>query len=218
MRRKQAATDRPGAHPGDERLADQPDRALLAAARTDPDAFAELYRRLVDRVISFAARRVSDPGDVADIVAATFLTALESAGGYDPRRGEPVGWLLGIAARLVANQRRRSARESFALARLDARSLLDADDIERLEARIDAAAQAGQARRAVAGLPAGQREALLLISEDGLTPAEAAQVLGVSGATFRVRLARARRAVRAAMEDTAAPPASDSPMIREHTT
>jgi RNA polymerase sigma factor (sigma-70 family) len=216
MRLKQAAADRPGAHPGDERLADQPDRALLAAARTDPEAYAELYRRLVDRVISFAARRASDPGDVADIVAATFLTALESADGYDPRRGEPVAWLLGIAARLVANQRRRRARETFALARMDGRTLLHADDIERIEARIDAAAQVGQARRAVAGLSAGQREALLLISEDGLTPAEAAQVLGVSGATFRVRLARARRAVRAALDD-AAPPTSDSSMIREHT-
>jgi RNA polymerase sigma factor (sigma-70 family) len=218
MRHKQATADRARAHPGGERLAGQPDRALLAAARSDPEAFAELYRRLVDRVISFAARRVSDPGDVADIVAATFLTALESAGGYDPGRGEPIGWLLGIASRLLANQRRRTAREGFARARLDARSLLDSDDIERLEARIDAAAQAASARTAMARLPARQREALLLIGEDGLTPAEAARVLGVSGATFRVRLARARRAVRAAMEPAAAPATGDPSTIREHTT
>ena len=218
MRHKQAAADPARVRPGDERLADQPDRALLVAARTDPEAFAEVYRRLVDRVVSFAARRVSDPGDVADIVAATFLTALESLSGYDPGRGEPIAWRLGIASRLLANQRRRSAREGFARARLDARGLLDSDDIGRLEARIDAVAQAASARSALARLPTGQREALLLVSDDGLTPAEAARVLGVPGATFRVRLARARRAVRAAMDAPAAPPASDPSMIREHTT
>jgi RNA polymerase sigma factor (sigma-70 family) len=217
MRRKQEDADRLAAPLDGERLGAQPDRALLATARSDPDAFAELYRRLVDRVVSFAARRVSDPGDVADIVAATFLVALESADAYDPGRGEPIAWLLGITSRLLANQRRRSAREGLALARLDARSLLDCDDIERLEAKIDAAAQAASARGALAGLPARQREALLLIGDDGLTPAQAAQVLGVSAAAFRVRLARARRAVRAAMQHPPVPPPDDPAISTEHT-
>lgn len=186
--------------PDQERL---PDRELIARARSDPEAFAEFYRRHVDRVVSFAARRATNASDVADLVAATFLIALESAGRYDPRRGEPTAWLLGIASRLLANQRRRRAREGFARARLcslDARPLLGADDIERLEAQIDAAAQAVRARKALADLSATQREALLLIGEDGLSPAEAAQVLGISPAAFRVRLTRARRAVRGVIE------------------
>lgn len=176
------------------------DQLLLARSRSDPEAFAELYRRHVDRVVGFAAKRVASPGDVADVVAATFVTALESARSYDPRRGEPLPWLLGIAARLIANQQRRRARESFAYARLEARSLLDGDDIERLEARIDAAAGAGAVRDAIARLPAAQREALLLVGDEGLSPAEAAKVLGVPGATFRVRLARARRGIRTALQ------------------
>jgi RNA polymerase sigma-70 factor, ECF subfamily len=175
---------------------------LLSRSRSEPEAFAEFYRRHVDRVIGFASRRVATPGDVADVVAATFLAALESAGSYDPRRGEPMSWLLGIAARLIANQQRRQAREGFAYARLEGRSLLDSDDFDRLEARIDATAQAAMARSALARLPATQREALLLVSEDGLSPAEAARVLGISGTAFRVRLARARRAVRTALDTT----------------
>lgn len=59
--------------------------------------------------MSFTAWRVSDPADEADIVAATFVIALESADGYDPGRGEPIAWLLGICSRLLANQRRRAA-------------------------------------------------------------------------------------------------------------
>lgn len=216
MRRKQMAVTCPGGDAGDERLTSQPDRLLLAAARSDPAAFAEFYRRTAGRVISFAARRVSDPGDVADLVAATFLTALESADRYDPDRGEPIAWLLGVTTRLLANQRRRSVRESLAHARLDARALLGEDDIERLEARIDATAQAARARAALADLPAGQREALLLLGEDGLSPAEAAQALGISGTAFRVRLTRARRAVRLAMDQPPASPAR-GPAVKEET-
>jgi RNA polymerase sigma factor (sigma-70 family) len=184
------------------------DHVLLAHSRSDPEAFAEFYRRHIDRVIGFAVRRVATPGDVADVVAATFLAALESAGSYDPRRGEPMPWLLGIAARLIANQRRRRAREGFAYARLEGRSLLDSDDIERLESRIDAAAQADLARSALAWLPATQREALLLVGEEGLSPAEAARVLGISGTAFRVRLVRARRAIRTALDHTPEDPAT----------
>jgi len=105
----------------------------------------------------------------------------------------------------------------LALARLDARSLLDCGDIERLEARIDAAARAASARGGLAGLPARQREALLLTGDDGLAPAQAAQVLGVSAAAFRVRLARARRAVRAAMQHPPVPPPDDPALSTKHT-
>ena len=42
----------------------------------DPAAFEAFYRRHVDRVIGFAARRLRDPADVADVVASTFVNAL----------------------------------------------------------------------------------------------------------------------------------------------
>jgi DNA-directed RNA polymerase specialized sigma24 family protein len=66
---------------------------------------------------------------VADLVAATFLTALERSDSYDPAKGDPAAPLLGIAANLLANQRRRAVREQRARARLDARALLAPDDI-----------------------------------------------------------------------------------------
>jgi DNA-directed RNA polymerase specialized sigma24 family protein len=66
----------------------------------------------VGRVIGFAARRVTEPADMADLVAATFVTVLTAARSYDPERGEPAAWLLGITARLIANARRRKVREA----------------------------------------------------------------------------------------------------------
>ncbi|HEX5301532.1 MAG TPA: sigma factor, partial [Streptosporangiaceae bacterium] len=64
----------------------------------------------------------------ADLVAATFVTVLTAARSYDPGRGEPGAWLLGIAARLIVNARRRKARESAALARIAGRRLIGPSD------------------------------------------------------------------------------------------
>jgi DNA-directed RNA polymerase specialized sigma24 family protein len=57
----------------------QTDRELLAELSTDRSAFELFYRRHVGRVIRFAARRLRDPADVADLTAATFVEALTSA-------------------------------------------------------------------------------------------------------------------------------------------
>ena len=177
------------------------DTGLLRRLPADPHAFEAFYRRHVDQVIGFTARRVRDPADVADVVAATFLAVLTSAASYDPGRGEPVAWLLGITARLIAGARRRQGRERAATARIAGRALIDASDIERLEERIDAARSSQAAIAALGGLKPRAREALLLVSADGLTPAQAARVLGISPAAFRMRLSGARRALGQAMAD-----------------
>jgi RNA polymerase sigma factor (sigma-70 family) len=158
----------------------------------------------VDRVIGFAARRVRDPADAADLVAATFVTVLTAARSYDCGRGEPGAWLLGITARLIANARRRKVRESAALARIAGRRLIDQSDIERLEERIDAARSSQAVLAALDRLRPRAREALLLVSEAGLQPTEAARVLGISPAAFRMRLSSARRALDRAVAAQAA--------------
>jgi RNA polymerase sigma-70 factor, ECF subfamily len=166
----------------------------------DRETLAALYRDHVDRVTGFAARRSSSPGEVADVVAATFLVALERSDSFDPAKGDPGAWLLGIAANLMANQRRRAVREQLARGRLDARALLSPDDVETLVARVDASAEAARLRAALETLPESQQRVLLLASESSLSPAAAATGLGISPTAYRVRLSRARRALRRAMQ------------------
>lgn len=48
---------------------------------------------------------------------------------------------------------------------------------------------------ALSALPEQQREALLLVAWDGLTPDQAATVLGIRSGAFRVRAYRARQAL-----------------------
>jgi RNA polymerase sigma factor (sigma-70 family) len=171
------------------------DRELVRVLGVEPAAFELFYRRHVDRVIGFAARRLRDPADVADAVATTFLTVLTAASSYDPDRGEPVAWMLGITTRLVAGRARRSRREMALAAKLAGRRLLDADDIERLEERIAAEQSAETVMEAIRRLKPRDREALMLVGVDGLTPTQAAGVIGISAANFRMRLTAARRAL-----------------------
>jgi len=150
------------------------DKDLLSQLSTDPAAFETFYWRHLDRVIGFTARRVREPADVADVVAGTFVAVLTAARSYDPGRGEPTAWLLGITARLIARENRRRYRENAATARIIGHRLIDASDIERLEERIDAARSGQQAIEALSQLKPKAREVLLLVSADGLTPTEAA--------------------------------------------
>ena len=177
------------------------DNDLLLGSRTDPAQFAELYRRHIDHLIGFVARRTNRAADVADVVSSTFMIALETRAAFDPHKGDALPWLYGIARRLMANQRRRFGREKDATSRLRARRLIDNDDLERLEERIDVERASPRLQQSLAHVKPLHREALLLVGPDKLSVADAANVLGIPPAAFRVRLSRARKALRQAMGD-----------------
>jgi RNA polymerase sigma factor (sigma-70 family) len=164
-----------------------------------------LYRRQVGRVTAFAARRCADPQEVSDLVAATFVAVIESAQTYDPSRGPVVPWILGIEGNLWAERGRRVYREREVLTRTLGQRVLDDDEYVRLEEQIDAARVTGAVGHALARLEPEQREALLLAGYEGLTSRKAATALGISPTAFRMRLSRARRALRRALERNAEP-------------
>ncbi|MBB5889741.1 RNA polymerase sigma factor [Kutzneria kofuensis] len=152
-----------------------------------------LYREHVHALLGYAARRLGDPNEAADVVAAVFLAVLERPGGYDRSRGTPRAWLFGITANLIASRGRRRGAEYRALQRVYGHRTLAADDFAELEARVDAANAATAVLAGLDDLPPAERELFLLVSLDELTPAEAAEVLGITASAARMRLARARR-------------------------
>ena len=179
----------------------------LARISTDTAALEEFYRRHIEDVSRFVARRVRDPHTAADLTAEVFLAAIDSAHTYRPSAGSELGWLYGVARNVVAAEHRRAARESRIAGRIAGRRLLDAGDIARLEERIDAESAGRHAYEALTELPDGIRALLELITVDGLTVTEAAAALGIRPVTARVRLHRARKAVRAALPTHLAAPA-----------
>ena len=170
------------------------------------EAMLELfYREHVDAVERFVARRVDDPHLAADLTAEVFLGAIGAAASYDSRRGTPAAWLFGIARNVVSAEHRRAARERRANGRAAGRELLDEEDVVRLQERIDAEAQARELYVALADLPASERDVFELVALDGLTPREAAAALGIGAVAARVRLHRARTALRSSVTDDEQP-------------
>ncbi|CAM5726356.1 RNA polymerase sigma factor OS=Streptomyces glaucescens OX=1907 GN=rpoE PE=3 SV=1 [Streptomyces glaucescens] len=150
----------------------------------------------MDAVTSFVARRVPDAHTVADLTAEVFLAVLDSAHTYRPGLGSERAWLYGIARNVVSSEHRRLARETRRDQRISGRRLLEPDDIARLEDKLDAESACRHALAALQRLPEGERAVLELIAVDQLTLTEAAAALGIRQVTARVRLHRARRALR----------------------
>jgi RNA polymerase sigma-70 factor (ECF subfamily) len=152
-------------------------------ARAGFEALWESHHR---RVHAYALRR-TDPASAQDAVSETFLVAWRRRAEMPP---EPLPWLLGVARLVLANQA-RSQRRQIALADV----LFATAQAQRDDRDIDTSLFA-----ALAGLGERDREALLLVGWDGLTSAEAAVALGCSATAFRVRLLRARRRLRQALD------------------
>jgi RNA polymerase sigma-70 factor, ECF subfamily len=175
---------------------DQLDEAALVSS----DRFERLFRGHYAAVVAYVRRRA--PADaVDDVVAETFLDAWRRL-----RRvpAEELPWLLGVARNVLATQQRSGLRR----ARLGLRLTRGGGEPEAEPAgdRFD-----GRLSGALARLAAKDREALLLIAWDGLSPAEAANALGEEPGTFRVRLHRARGRLRRLLEEDSGPaqPASE---------
>jgi RNA polymerase sigma-70 factor (ECF subfamily) len=171
------------------------DADLLVALPEDLAAFEGFYRRYVRRVTAFAAQRCSTAEDVADVVGQTFLRLIDAARRYDPVLGPPAPFVLGIAANVLRDTRRRAARDRALVAKLAGRDLLDADDVERIETAMDAMRTLRGIGPALDAVPSGEQEMLRRVA-DGRSPAEAAEELGISPGAGRVRLTRARRRIR----------------------
>ena len=176
----------------------------ISGIGVDPMALEVFYRRHVEAVGRFVARRVDDPHLAADLTADVFLAVIESAAGYRPDRGSQIGWLFGVARNVIADERRRAAQRLRVTGRVAGRRDLGADDIARIEERIDAESAARRTHRALSELPEDTRALVELVAVDGLTVAKAATALGMSPVAARVRLHRARRTVRAVLARPAA--------------
>jgi RNA polymerase sigma-70 factor, ECF subfamily len=187
------------------------DELLAATAAGDADAFGRFYRRHERQVLTYAMLRCPNSGDVADLVAETFLAAMTSAGRYRPGEGDAGAWLLGIARHVLARQRRTFARRRSLVHRLANAPAFGPDEAEAVDRAIDAARLAPKLRAALAGLQAKDRELLLLVARDGLEPGPAGAVLGMNPNTARLRLSRARKRLRVALDEPSPASSQEAP-------
>lgn len=159
------------------------------SVRGRPDAFVEVVRRHEIAVHGFLARRAGRQA-ADDLLGEVWVRAFAARGGYDPGYDDARPWLYGIAR----NALRAHWRAGRAGGHAAAEEVVDPwDDVVD---RLDSAATAQVLVQAVRALPPAEREVLLLVAWEQLTPAQAAVVLGVPQGTARSRLHRARTALR----------------------
>lgn len=176
------------------------ERLLARSARGDEQAFAAFFDRHLAAVTAYFRARVSEPELAYDLAAETFAAVVSAASRFDPARGSAAGWLFGIA--------RNKLRESLRHGRVQAGSrqrlrlepqLLEDSDLERVEAL--ASNGSGELEALVAGLPAGQREALVARVIDERPYTEIAAQLGCSEMVVRQRVSRGLARLRTRLEE-----------------
>jgi RNA polymerase sigma factor (sigma-70 family) len=174
---------------------EEADAEVIGRSLGCPEAFAVIFDRHAASVGRYLERRVGR--EVAqDLVGETFLAAFKGRSGYDRARPEARPWLFGIATRMLARHWRAEQRRLAVLAAVPAEPPHPGHE-ERVAAELAARQLRQPLVAALAALPVGDRDALLLVAWAQLTYAEVAAALEIPVGTVRSRLNRARRLVRA---------------------
>jgi len=179
-------------------------RLVVRLKAGDPAAFEAIYEAYRPRLFGFLVR-LSRRRDLAeDLLEETWLRLVtRSATLTDEARLGP--WLFAVARNLYYSWRRSRAVDETRTTELDPAWPAP----ERGSSPFEAAARAELERRveaALGRLPLRDRELLLLVGVEGLTPSESADVCGVSAVTLRARLHRAREKLAAEMDADRAVP------------
>lgn len=158
----------------------------------DEERFRAAFAAWYPDVLRFVSRRVH-PTHAEDVVAETFLVLWRRVADLPADPGDGRAWAFGVARGVLLNDRRGvRRREALAVRLADeaGRSRpFGGEDPDLVARRLDLVA-------AWPRLTAGDQEVLALAYWDDLTSPEAASVLGISPVAFRLRLTRARRALR----------------------
>jgi RNA polymerase sigma factor (sigma-70 family) len=162
-----------------------------------PAGFATIFDRHFDAVHAYLQRRIGP--DIADELASqTFLVAFDGRARYDLAQPDARPWLFGIATNLLRRHHRAEQRQYRAYARSAMDPVLDAFD--GVEDRLDASEMRRRLLDALADVPSGELDALLLYAWADLSYPEIAIALEIPTGTVRSRLSRARGRLRVALD------------------
>jgi RNA polymerase sigma factor (sigma-70 family) len=187
-------------------------------ARDSEDGFCEVFDRYAPAILRYAQRRLESREAAQDVVSDTFTAAWRH---WDRRPAAAVllPWLYVIAGNAVRDQRRSAQRQLRLTGRLSAfRAAAHSGDPG------EGVVLGHSISQALAALPEADREVLRLVAWEGQTDARMLGLaLGLRPASARSRVLRARRRLRALLDETdnlAAGPAAQvtSGSLHQHST
>jgi RNA polymerase sigma-70 factor (ECF subfamily) len=163
---------------------DDDEADLVARARDgDARAFERLYRRHAGRTYALCLRMTGREAAAQDCLQEAFVKAWRRLDRFESRSRFGT-WLHRIAVNEVLDHQRRETRHAAE----------DVDDIAlAAPAERGASLEDRALEQAIAGLPDGARNVLVLVALHGYTHEEAGDVLGIAAGTCKAQLHRARR-------------------------
>jgi RNA polymerase sigma-70 factor (ECF subfamily) len=155
--------------------------------RRDHDAYRVMVDRYLTGITRFAARILGDASEAEEVAQETFLRLWTEAARFEPR-AKPKTWLYRIARNQCIDRLRKRRPQAS-----DEELGASEDRPSGLFARKETAERV---ERALAALPERQRAALMLVHYEGLSGAEACEVLAISQDALESLLSRGRRSLR----------------------
>ncbi|MCX6031322.1 MAG: sigma-70 family RNA polymerase sigma factor [Chloroflexi bacterium] len=177
--------------------ADLSETELVELAKTDPEAFGELYERNVERIYNYIYYRVGNVTDAEDLTARTFHQALGNLRRYVDQGVPFVAWLYRIAHNLVANHHR--ARGRWKMTSLD-----DVELIGRPADAPDRAAELHERARAlwsaIRRQPEERQRLLILKFTDRLSNDEIGDLMGRTESSIKSLYFRTLKSLKVDLE------------------
>lgn len=193
---------------------DPADGTLAMAARLgDQQAFAVLMRRHKGWLYRFIRNYSGNSEEAQDLVQEAFVSAWRALSRFDPDRPFTI-WLRQIALNKCRDHARRAGVRRAALS-LFAIMTEDGNSVPAADAATDSSDALNRLEVAVAQLPRGLKEPLILTMLEGMTHKEAADLLGITSKAVEVRVYRAKRRLSGQLtagHDLQAPPRDSLPV------
>lgn len=179
--------------------------ALIERAKTDKEAFGQLYELYVDRIYNYVYYRTGNAADAEDLTARIFVRAMQHIGRYRDQGVPFSAWLYRIAHNLVANWHRDRSR----------RKIISLDDIAQWRMSDDSPEFTTQLLQdkemllaAILRLPADRQELLILKFVERLPNAEIGDIMDRSEGAIKSLYHRTLLALREDLQEkTGAQPA-----------
>jgi RNA polymerase sigma-70 factor (ECF subfamily) len=165
------------------------DEELAELAKTDELALANLYRRHIDRIARYVARRITPQHEAEDVTAQIFLSMVRGLPTWKPSNAPFIAWLFRLATNAIISWNRRQRLRRWIGLSIEPTACQAApqDDAEELHF-------------ALQQIPETYQRTLVLHYIEQLPVTTVAQVLGVAEGTVKSRLTRGRSMLKRIIE------------------
>jgi RNA polymerase sigma-70 factor (ECF subfamily) len=189
----------------DEREVGDPDdlvaanRAMERYADGDDHAFGTVFAVVAPRLLRYLRRLTGSDENARDLLQEALLRLHQARGAF--REGSAVlPWSYTIARNVFLDAQRGRKRASATLVTRDTAELDEPAVGAEAESAVTARETAQAVERALSDMSAARREAFILIRFEGLSLADAAEVLGISENAAKLRAFQAYEAIRAELD------------------